>query len=502
MARVARRFGLAAATLAAAIALSQPASADKALLIGIDAYADGGIGAPPGASAAADVAAIRGLLTQSLGYAPGDLQVLADQAADRAAILAAFDEWLVRGTEAGERVFFYFSGLGYFQADTDGDEADGLDEAIVPFDATAGADGAISGLILDDEINGLLDRLAGRTVTVAIDAGFSGVVTGAGAAIADADALRAPRPGGRTRAILIEPAAQAQKSEGAAFDTDRLTGNIAVYTAASGGQAALVEGGVGVFTAALVAAIEGQAADINGNGVVSHAEVLNYIRDQSAEGCSRVSACALGLTPTLGPAAALGAAIAGPAAAPSPAPGPAGPAPPPAALTADQVLDYFGKGNTVGVTLQQYPPSPVPLGALGIRFTVTSPVGGTLVLLDLNDNGELVQLFPNQFVSGDPRLGQILPGSPITVPDAFYGIRFDATSPSSGTLIAVVTNGPVEMPATVRTRAIQIIPVEEAKQDYLPAIAEALVEPAVTQNPGVATQAADWSVATLRYEIK
>jgi hypothetical protein len=88
------------------------------------------------------------------------------------------------------------------------------------------------------------------------------------------------------------------------------------------------------------------------------------------------------------------------------------------------------------------------------------------------------------------------------VPDAYYGISFDATSPSRGTLIALVTNGPVEMPPTVKTRSIEVIPRQEATQEFLPAIAAALNAPAQTAAVTEPTVSHDWSVAVLRYEIK
>ena len=86
------------------------------------------------------------------------------------------------------------------------------------------------------------------------------------------------------------------------------------------------------------------------------------------------------------------------------------------------------------------------------------------------------------------------------MPDDYYGIHFNATSPTSGTLIALVTNEPIEMPATVKTRKIEVIPREEATKTFLPQVAAALDEP-VDTNADTATRAVDFSVATLRYEI-
>ena len=89
----------------------------------------------------------------------------------------------------------------------------------------------------------------------------------------------------------------------------------------------------------------------------------------------------------------------------------------------------------------------------------------------------MTQLFPNGHFKGG-REGRILAGSPIVVPDDYYGIHFNATSPSSGTLIALVSNEPIELPAAVKTRSIEVIPREQAKQVFLPAIVAALDKPA------------------------
>lgn len=472
---------------AACVALAHPAAADRALVVGIDRYADPKLDLG-GNGSARDVAAIVGLLQSSLGYGAGDIRVLADGAASRAAIIDGFDTWLIDGTKAGDRVFFYFSGQGHFVPDTDGDEADGLDETLVPADGAVSGS-SIAGGISDDELTALLQKLAGRKATVVIDAGHSGLVSrGAAAAPANAKAFRAAVLQPLTRSIIVEPSAKAQKAEGAPIDTAALGGDVAVFTATSGGQAPLVdEDGGGVFTKAFVAAAGPDGADANGNGVVSNAEILADVQEKSADACAATEGCELGLTPTLEPVAALGASpILSAAAADH--------------LTPDQVLDFFGKGNTFGVSLEQFPPSPVHVGDRDIRFRIVSPAQGNLVLLDLGDDGTLIQLFPNEHSRKGGREGFILADSPIVVPDDYYGISFNATSPTSGTLIALVTGEPVELPPTVATRKIEVIPRQEATEVFLPELAGVLGAP-VDAGANTPTRAIDWSVATLRYEI-
>ena len=56
------------------------------------------------------------------------------------------------------------------------------------------------------------------------------------------------------------------------------------------------------------------------------------------------------------------------------------------------------------------------------------------------------------------------------------------------------------MPVAVKSRSIEVIPREQAKQVFLPAIVAALDKPADAEKE-TATRAVDWSVATLRYEM-
>jgi hypothetical protein len=469
-------------------ALTAPAAADRALVVGIDRYADGRLSLP-GASSVNDAGAIAALLTDSLGYDDADIRVLTDEAATRAAIADGFDQWLVDGTGPGDRVFFYFSGQGYFAADDDGDERDGIAETLRPHDAIVGAgdDPAVTNVIADDELVAMLNRLDGRKVTVAIDAGHSGLVAVDPASETATAGVRAAAPGVKTRAIVVEPRVKAQKAEGAPIETAGLGADVAVFSAASGAQAPLIADGGGTFTKAFVDSIRDKGADANHNGVVSNAEILAFVRQKSQAACADSAGCDIGLTPTLGPAAAAGGS-------------PAGNADSSGVLTTDRILDFFAKGNGEEVVLEQVPPSPVKVGTEDIRFRVVSPVEGNLVLLDLGDDGTLVQLFPNEHTRDRLREGHILAGSPITVPDDYYGIKFNATSPTKGTLIALVTTEPIALPETVKTRKIEVIPRQEATEVFLPAIAAALDKPADTA-ADTATRAIDWSVATLRYEI-
>ncbi|XP_052193446.1 metacaspase-1-like [Diospyros lotus] len=60
--------------------------------------------------------------------------------------------WLVQGCQSGDSLVFFYSGHGSQVPDRDGDESDGLDEALCPVDYQT------EGMILDDEINATIVR--------------------------------------------------------------------------------------------------------------------------------------------------------------------------------------------------------------------------------------------------------------------------------------------------------------------------------------------------------
>ncbi len=155
---------LAAIAFIIAMAAGGAMAGERALLIGIDSYADSRLNAKMGTPAVNDVTAIRSLLMAKFGYAARDIRVLTNGAATAAAIRDGLANWLIAGSRAGDRVYLYFAGNGYFAPDLNGDEADGLDEGLVPFDARASEEGgklAIDGLVSDDEIGATLQEARG-----------------------------------------------------------------------------------------------------------------------------------------------------------------------------------------------------------------------------------------------------------------------------------------------------------------------------------------------------
>ncbi|KAF7051576.1 hypothetical protein CFC21_059803 [Triticum aestivum] len=104
-----------------------------------------------------DVKCMRYLLTERFGFANDCVLILTDEERDpcrqptKANIRMAM-HWLVQGCSSGDSLVFQFSGAGAQVPDCDGDERDGMDEAICPVDSFQ------QGPILDDEINQAIVR--------------------------------------------------------------------------------------------------------------------------------------------------------------------------------------------------------------------------------------------------------------------------------------------------------------------------------------------------------
>ena len=96
------------------------------------------------------------------GFANEDVYILQDQKATQASILLLLNTTLYQAVGSGDVVYFHFSGHGQQCMDYDGDELDGLDECIVPYDSPKNyQEGKYEGqqLITDDALNGIFSRI-------------------------------------------------------------------------------------------------------------------------------------------------------------------------------------------------------------------------------------------------------------------------------------------------------------------------------------------------------
>lgn len=107
---------------------------------------------------------------------------LLDDQATKAAMVKAMNE-LIGKAGKGDSLVITFSGHGTYQPDEDGDEADGLDEALCPYDLQARGEA-----LIDDEIRQIFGtRKDGVRIVLISDSCHSGTVTRAAKAEKDAD---------------------------------------------------------------------------------------------------------------------------------------------------------------------------------------------------------------------------------------------------------------------------------------------------------------------------
>jgi hypothetical protein len=129
-----------------------------------------------------DARQMRRLLVDRYGFADADIETVEKTAATKAGIFAAFERLIARA-KPGDLVVYYYSGHGVPVPDqTPLDEADGIDEAFVPYDANNNAEGDPDPktVFLDDTLGDFLKRLPTKNVVVLLDACHSGTGTRGG----------------------------------------------------------------------------------------------------------------------------------------------------------------------------------------------------------------------------------------------------------------------------------------------------------------------------------
>ena len=145
-----------------------PGGVKRALLIGINRY-----NAVPGLQGSVnDVETMQEILTKRWGFLPRNITVITDEAATRERMLAAITD-IVAQSGPEDTLYIHYSGHGSQVQDLNGDEADGLDETLVP------ADGRTAGVrdIVDDELDVIFSRLRARSAVIVLDSCHSGTAT-------------------------------------------------------------------------------------------------------------------------------------------------------------------------------------------------------------------------------------------------------------------------------------------------------------------------------------
>ena len=469
-----------------------PPRGDRALVVGINRYLEPAF--PDLQGAARDAQSVRSLLSTHLGFAADQIRLLTDEQATRGNILAGIRDWLVAGSRPGARVLLYFAGHGYFQTDDDGDESDGYDEALVPHDARLLSSDSqpmrVSNLILDDDVGKHLAALRDRLVYVIVDACHAGTMTRSlSLAAADPGRVRTIGLGipGRsaTRAALSRDAAVSRQRESGFTDSGN---NVVSWAAVSPLQLALEDRETpepqGVFTSRFVRGIAQRRADRNADGRVVYAELLDYLREESAAYCSRHRRdCEAGLTPLLeGPRdLLLRDVLTGRAAGGG---------------TTAVATDVLGHPNAAAVQLAIRPATRLRVGD-AVTYRVQSGRRGHLLIIDVAADGTVTQLFPNRFSRDAGQRTVIEAGTVVEIPNAYYGFRLRAAPPlGRGQVFAVVTEDPVSLDDLLGPNR-NLNPVVGA-QEWLVALGERLRQPWLEE---VGTREARWSAARVDYEI-
>lgn len=363
--------------------LATPALAeDRALIIGIEGYPDLDLRLAP-QSAKEDALATAQLAVTEWGYTHTQVSLLLDSAATSDAILNALIDEIVGLTAPGDRALIYFAGLG--------SRTSRAERVLLAYDSES-----LLGRIPEGAISDILDLISDRAVTVIIDAGFSGDIA---------------TPG--------------QRGIGApGFETAPFAANgdaRAVYAASTASQTVWETAQGGIFTTNLIAGATG-AADQNGDGQISHAELSGFAAQRSTAWCDTHRPCTL---------AGLSVDFAGPASA-----SPMSRAMPPATTTPDTTLP-----NPAQLTLTIDGGPTLTIGH-SATFRAKSGDTGTFVLLDIAPDGTVAQLYPSSLAPGTG----LTSGTTLVIPSALSTsgaqLRMRVTGPGgSGQLISLFTPG-------------------------------------------------------------
>ncbi|MBY5799143.1 trypsin-like serine protease [Rhizobium leguminosarum] len=404
---------------------------DRALLIGIDDYE---MREAKLTGSATDVKAMQVFLAKTLAYRPEQIHTLTNRKATREAILAEIDDWLVRQSTPGSRVFLYFSGQG--------SEEMGAEETtsptLVAADARLVREGGkvtVTNQIRETEIAARLNSLKDRRVTLLIDACHVG--PGSRSAVA--------APSGTVRCLgpalaALEPPNKSGKEAKFSFGGE----NAMVWSAVNSGQWALVDReakpALGVFTRHFIEGVQDGVARAADKPNVSNAALLDYVRRKSDEYC-RTHAGDCRFTPVpqfYGQPDALGRDV----------------------ITGEEaktavaaVENTLKSDNEAGVAVDVLPGTSVTIGDK-VAMRVSTKKSGYLILVDIDASGKLTQLYPNKrsmglkptAKSGDNRLD---PARPVVVPDArnpYTGFEYVVEGPAGvGMVVAILSDKPIEV---------------------------------------------------------
>jgi hypothetical protein len=216
-----------------------------------------------------DAIEFRQALLDEGGFQAENITMLQDDAATKLAIQSAITNWLASREETDDLVILFYAGHGTYGTDTSGDESDGYDEYLVPYDAG----GSPSTYIRDDELDTWLDSLDSDHVVVIVDACHSGGLIGA--------AGRTTQEQARCRCLpSVDGAVRESTVLGDGFANDVDQSGRLILAASREDQLSWEFSALqhGVFTYHLLQGLYTTAADTHdGNGWVSGEEAYDYL---------------------------------------------------------------------------------------------------------------------------------------------------------------------------------------------------------------------------------
>lgn len=147
----------------------------RALLVGVSQYQQHPA-VKPTRGAEDDARETAEFIKQQYGFRQDEIRTLLGPQATAANIKAEFQRWLIEDTKPGDRVFFLYAGHGSQMKDMSGDEADGLDEVLAPYDVNWRGDSFVN-VVSDDELGKLIGQLSGRLAVLVFDSCNSGTIS-------------------------------------------------------------------------------------------------------------------------------------------------------------------------------------------------------------------------------------------------------------------------------------------------------------------------------------
>lgn len=259
-----RGFLVAVSFLLVAVSAGDAIAARRfALLVGVGTYEDARI--PSLAAPRNDVILLGATLVGRLGFAPERVVPLIDAEATKRQIELQLSR-LAEYAEPDDMVVVYFSGHGSYDDDLDGDEEDGTDEFLLPFDTNL--DALTASAISDDLLGYWMQRCRSKNVLLFFDSCHSG------GAARGTRGFAGPRTA-KSRAISRDSVMADVSRKG-----------IAVLTASRADELAWEDEhiGHGVFTYYLAQALAGKA-DADGDGRISVADIYGYLHGAVVDWC-------------------------------------------------------------------------------------------------------------------------------------------------------------------------------------------------------------------------